>query len=302
MGSRTAVPCLVTCLVGCGWDPWAGVGSDEAGGEPDPVTHSYFIAELTDYSSPQADCPQESLNDVTTLFAMTLDSEGWQGTRKSGLQTVPSDFLDPVIINGGHDDIYADSAPVTVFAGHGDRGLHIWPVNGPPFDQCYNVTGGYYLGTGSGDKSTVFINAASCGGALSDNAATPEACFVQGWGNSEFRQWLGFIDSPTVGSYSLSEFFLSLAKDPNIASGQLEPWLLLMEFPVEGVHNLPIVYTKLADNEFNDGGEAIHFEINMRSGRYMDVPNPEPKHGLALSPTIGEVDATQFCTDAPFPC
>ncbi|MFV8749688.1 hypothetical protein ACNOYE_03940 [Nannocystaceae bacterium ST9] len=299
--SVTACIAGLACTTSCGWNPW-GASSDEVGNEPETSGRRYFIAEITDYSSPLANCPQASLNDVTTLFQMTLESDGWQGTRRSEGQTIPADFLDPAINAGGHDDIFADAVPVAVFAGHGDRGLHLWPVNGPPFDLCHNATAGYYLGTGSGDESTVFINAASCGGAFGDDLAKPESCFNQTWGNSEFRQWLGFIDSPTIGSYSLSEFFLSLATNPSMASGQLEPWLLLMEFPVEGVHNLPIVYTKLSDDEPLDLAEALHFELNMRSGRYMDAANPEPKQDIAMSPTIGEIDTTLFCTDPPFSC
>ena len=110
-------------------------------------------------------------------------------------------------------------------------------------------------------------------------------CFKRGWNLSQFRQWLGFVDSPVVDPTALSTFYNSLSPDPNNTSGQLDTWIDVMEFPESGVRTEPVVYSKETDGENQvHHGETVHHEMNMRSGRHMD-DNPPNKQKILMTPS-----------------
>lgn len=164
-------------LWGCGeyycWEPCEleTAGADEAGDYED---RTYFMGENMDYSAPTP-CQGTSLNDVTSDFKATLDGWGWTGIRKGDGVTWPSDFYDQVLAPQGYgkDHLNADNARVAVFAGHGHIGIHAWGLEDPLADECRVVTASYALGFLSGDRNSLFINAASCNGAVSKISRIP---------------------------------------------------------------------------------------------------------------------------------
>ncbi len=307
--AKVLVVVVPLALFGCGnyycWGPCdaeGGGGGDEAGEYED---QTYFMAEVIDYSAPSA-CQGTSLNDVTSDFKATLDGSGWTGVRKADQATTLSDFYDQILapIGYGKDHLNADNARVAVFAGHGHIGIHSWGLEDPIVDNCRVATNGYALGTYSGDKDSLFINAASCNGAVSKDLEDPMNCFRMTWPAAEFRQWLGFINSPHIDSWALTTFFQGLANDPQSSNGHVEGWLDVMEWPESGVHNYPVVYTKFNDLETQTGtDELIHYEMNMKTTRYMN-DNPEPKYGLGMSPTVGsdQAELAELCAGGLVSC
>lgn len=285
------------------WEPIEDFGDGgETGGE-----RSYFLGEQMDYSA-ETICQNTDLNDVTSDFKQTLDANQWHGLQRQDNQSRMSDFYDQEInpMGYGKDHLFADAARVTVFAGHGHIGVHTWGEldPDPEINDCRVLTDSYALGTRSGDQSALFINAASCGGALSTDPDDPMRCFRQAWQTAEFRQWLGFIDSPHVDSWALSTFYQSLNSDPQGGDGHVDVWIDVMEWPEAGVHNYPVIYTKSDDYEFQSGqDELIHYELNMRSYRHMNN-NPEPKTHISMSPTVGDDqdELAQMCSVGGIPC
>lgn len=129
-------------------------------------------------------------------------------------------------------------------------------------------------------------------------------CFRMTWTTSEFRQWLGFIDSPHIDSWALTTFYQGLSNDPQSSNGHVEVWLDVMEWPEGGIHNYPVIYTKFNEYESSTGtDESIHFEMNMKTSRHMN-DNPEPKFGLGMSPTIGgdQVELAVLCAGGWLSC
>jgi hypothetical protein len=195
---------------------------------------------------------------------------------------------------------------VAVFAGHGHVGRHGFRLTDPENpNSCIGETGAYMGGQGQGDKQSLFINVASCGGAFDQDPQGPSfpfGCFQQNWHLSQFRQWLGFADSPVVDPTGLSTFYTSLPPNYDSIDGQVDTWLDVMEFPESGVATMPVVYTKQTLNEAQQShGDTVHHGMNMRSGKYMNDNTPN-KNSLLMTPQIPVDGFTNFCVGGPYPC
>jgi len=293
--------------LGCGlydnpWEP-----PDESGGETgaDP-DKTFFIAEVTTYETAPDPCKTSNVATVTEDFKLTLQLDGWTGTRRVSSQTRPSDFYDQGFIPFGKDHLYSDSKRVAVFAGHGHVGLHSFRLMDPERPNvCVSETAAYMGGQGQGSEQSLFISVSSCGGPFNPNSEHPNeiaACFKDKWLLSQFRQWLGFADSPVVDPYALTTFYDSLSSDPANTNGQSDVWIDVMEFPEAGAPTMPIVYTKqtLAESQGFDG-ETVHYEMNMRSGRHMNN-NPANKQYHVVTPVYPMEGFPNACMNGIFSC
>lgn len=286
-------------FVACGLvPPWEPLEEPAAGDSETGDDQTYFMGEQMDYSNLSV-CQNTSLNDVTSDFQATLDAAGWSGHRLEDADSKMSDFYDTNIqpIGYGKDHLHADAARVAVFAGHGHVGIHAWGRTDPDVDECRVRTNSYALGRMSGDETSLFISASSCNGAIAENSNDFTTCFDHTWTLGEFRQWLGFMDSPHIDSWGLTTFYQSLPDDDMSASGHVDTWIEVMEWPEAMVHNYPVVYTKVDDYERGTGfDELVHYEMNMKTGRHMSN-NPEPKFNIVMSPTVGSdyADLAAMC-------
>jgi hypothetical protein len=283
------------------WDPPEASGETE--GDPDKT---FFMAEVTAYSTATNSCQDYDVATVTADFKNTLQLEQWSGQRRSSFETRPSDFYDQGFTAYGKDHLHADSKRVSVFAGHGHIGIHGFRLTDPENPNvCTGETGAYMGGQGQGDQQSLFINVASCGGAFDEDPQSekfPFGCFAQNWNLSQFRQWLGFADSPVVDPTGLSTFYNSLPPNYDSFSGQLDVWIDVMEFPESGVATMPVVYTKQTLSESQQYfGETIHHQMNMRSGKYMDDNSPNKQY-LLMTPQIPIDGFTNFCAGGLFSC
>ena len=165
-------------VIGCGcglytnpWDPPPQHGG-ETGGEVGDKT--FFIAEVTTYSSAANSCRDFDVATVTEDFKRTLQLDQWTGQRRISSQTRPSDFYDKGFVDYGKDDLYADSKRVAVFAGHGHVGFHSFFLTDPERpDVCLGDTAAYMGGQNAGDQQSLFINVASCGGTFDTDPQGP---------------------------------------------------------------------------------------------------------------------------------
>ncbi|MFO7562333.1 MAG: hypothetical protein R6X02_06790 [Enhygromyxa sp.] len=296
---------LAVALNGCGlYAPWDPVEEDVSGGDTGGDM-TYFMGEQMDYSL-DTPCQGTSLNDVTSDFKATLDAAMWAGQRLADSVSRMHNFYDEAVqpIGYGKDHLYADNARVAVFAGHGHVGIHAWGQLDPEQSECRVITASYNLGTRTGDQNSLFINAASCNGALSSDPDDPAKCFRGAFEQSEFRQWLGFINSPHIDSWQLTTFYQGLTSEYDSASGHVDVWLDVMEWPEAMVHNYPVVYTKIDEYDMQTGhDEIVHFGMNMKTTKHMS-DNPEKKPYVVMSPTVGsdQAELAAMCAGGVLSC
>src|SRR5262245_44890333 len=83
---------------------------------------TYYIDESTDFTG--NGCENADLNDVTSSLRSSLNSNGWSGQRFTNINAWPQDYMEQTIAGlSGVDNVFGDNALLSVYAGHGNRGL-----------------------------------------------------------------------------------------------------------------------------------------------------------------------------------
>src|SRR5262249_48725482 len=90
----------------------------------------FYIDESTDFTGNGCDAPGAAeLNDVTSQLRDALVADSHSGHRFVNSLAWPQDFMEACsdsFGSDGSDDVFADTAPLAVYAGHGNKGLLAW--------------------------------------------------------------------------------------------------------------------------------------------------------------------------------
>ena len=154
---------------------------------------TFWIDESTDFTG--NGCENTNLNDVTSSLRSALVSDGWTGTRWTNANAWPEDFIEGNL--GGIDDVAGDSKLLSVYAGHGNRGLIQFGYrrNG----RCVvRLRDSARLGTQAGDRAAYAMYVTSC----TINTDSLSQHF-----NNEIRQSFGYHNSPSVKDDQPRDFF-----------------------------------------------------------------------------------------------
>ncbi|HEX9942130.1 MAG TPA: hypothetical protein VGG03_08945 [Thermoanaerobaculia bacterium] len=186
------------------------------GSLPAGAASTFYIDESLDFSG--NGCQNADLNDVTSQLCDALRSAGWAGTRWVDANAWPQDFIEscsPLYGAGGLDSIYADAALLSVYAGHGNKGLLQW---GYPRDGVCTIdfSKNMRLGAMSGAASGFGIYITSC--------TLHTSSLVDGGNWQWLRQQFGYHNSPSVHGDGAKNFFNGTGSKSNKNS-----WLGAME-------------------------------------------------------------------------
>lgn len=154
---------------------------------------NYWIDESTDFTG--NGCENADLNNVTSSLRSRLDADGWTGTRWANANAWPEDFIERDL--GGIDHVAGDSSTLSVYAGHGNRGLIQFgfqrggrcTVSFPPSTR---------LGTQGGDKAAYAMWVTSC----TANLDSLSRHFDQA-----IRQTFAYHNSPSVKDDQPRDFY-----------------------------------------------------------------------------------------------
>ena len=154
---------------------------------------TYFIDESTDFTG--NGCQNTDLNDVTSSLRSLLSSDGWTGSRFLNASAWPEDFIEQNF--GGIDNFYGDSKTLSVYAGHGNRGLLQFGFqrNGRCVVQHQNDL---RLGTQGGDDAAYAMWVTSC---------TVHLDSLSRHFNQQIRQTFGYHNSPSVKDDQPRDFY-----------------------------------------------------------------------------------------------
>ena len=221
---------------------------------------SYAIMECADYDY---NCPGSDLNWVTYRLWRRLQDLNWTGFRNINDDVYPVDFLEGYYNSNWFDytpNYGADTARVTVFAGHGS-------VDGRVISFCYANDGfciGQFheyirLGTMAGDQSSVLILLSCCNSVLGVNNYNYE--------NSKISQVLGFHSTAAMGAKQARSFL-------NCTDGSynMQCWLdHLDNIEDTGRWNSPAVFSKSSTAQ---AAYNVHYQMSLVDNIHMD-PAPE---------------------------
>jgi hypothetical protein len=175
---------------------------------------TYYIDESTDFTG--NGCPNKDLNDVTSSLRSSLN--GWTGSRFVNSAAWPQDFIESCSSSfgtGGLDQFFADSATLSVYAGHGNRGLLQFGFRRN--NTCFvDFSANMRLGSMAGAHSVFAMWVTSC--TLNTDSLVAEANFQ--WE----RQQFGYHNSPSVKDDQPRSFY-----NRTLASNNKNAWLNEME-------------------------------------------------------------------------
>ncbi|MCW7537953.1 DUF6345 domain-containing protein [Aquabacterium sp. A7-Y] len=225
-----------------------------------PAQTTYYIDESTDFTG--NGCENADLNDVTSSLQAALNSAGWTGRRFVNANAWPHDFIEASLSGpGGLDSTYADTATLSVYAGHGNVALLQFGFqrNGRCLVDLPNDT---WLGTRAGDGAAYAMYVTSC---------TINLSGIARHFNNQIRQSFGYHNSPSVGDDQPRDFFNATAGTTNA-----QAWINEMEDRPGWMtgDNSPIVLTFGLDAANCDW---VRDTASLRGGRLVDLA-PEP-HG-----------------------
>lgn len=154
---------------------------------------NYWIDESTDFTG--NGCENSDLNDVTSSLRNRLNNQGWSGTRWTNSNAWPEDFIEQNF--GGIDHVAGDSKTLSVYAGHGWRGLIQFGTqrNGRCTVTFPNDT---RLGTQGGDDAAYAMWVTSC---------TVNLDSLSMHYDQAIRQTFGYHNSPSVKDNQPRSFF-----------------------------------------------------------------------------------------------
>jgi hypothetical protein len=154
---------------------------------------NYWIDESTDFTG--NGCENADLNDVTSSLRDRLNADGWTGTRWSNANAWPEDFIEQNI--GGGDHLAGDSQTLTVYAGHGNRGLIQFGFRRN--NRCIvRHRNDMRLGTQGGDNAAYAMWVTSC---------TVNTDSLNNHFDQQIRQTFGYHNSPSVGDDQPRDFY-----------------------------------------------------------------------------------------------
>lgn len=181
---------------------------------------TYNIEELTDFGTGLATCVQNNLNTVTASLRGAMDADAWTGPRYLNADVFEQDFFDTSIDPDGLDHLYADSARVSVYAGHGSPGTVYFPGHG-----------GLGCTASTNDSMRLALSSADGGGVAT--LAVWLACQVLNVdpvGSSQMinqvRQQLGWTNNVSIGDDEPRDVYEATRTQPN-----KDAWLALMGGP-----------------------------------------------------------------------
>lgn len=215
-------------------DTVADAGLDDTGFAP-PLDHSYFIAESTDFSG--NGCENQDLNEVTRTLRDALARDGWVGTRVTGGDTTPSDFIDQHKHRFGLDPDAGDSARLSVYAGHGGMNVMQWGARDttpgvPSRWQCLaRFKEDVRLGAMAGGWARAVLLLTSCTGRLD--------CYRRTLATSDVTQVFAFNNSPIIWNSAARRFY---RKSKHMANRHA--WIAAMDDRPGIGQNSPVVYTR----------------------------------------------------------
>ncbi|WP_143473642.1 DUF6345 domain-containing protein [Flavilitoribacter nigricans] len=154
---------------------------------------TYWIDESTDFTG--NGCENSDLNDVTSSLRNRLNSDGWSGRRWTNTNAWPEDFIEQN--SGGIDHVAGDSRTLSVYAGHGNRGLIQFG-----FRRGGRCTVSFptdtRLGTQGGDETAYAMWLTSC---------TVHLDALSRHFNQQIRQTFGYHNSPTIKDDQPRDFY-----------------------------------------------------------------------------------------------
>jgi hypothetical protein len=155
--------------------------------------HNYWIDESTDFTG--NGCPNTDLNNVTSSLRNRLSSDGWSGTRWSNANAWPEDYIEQNL--GGIDHVTGDARTLSVYAGHGNRGLLQFGYirNGRCVVRLNNNS---RFGTQGGNDASFMMYVTSC----TINTDSLSLHFRQ-----QVRQSFGYHNSPSVKDDQPRDFY-----------------------------------------------------------------------------------------------
>lgn len=221
-------------------------------------TKTFFIDESTDFTG--NGCENADLNDVTSSLRSRLADDGWTGSRFVNAGAWPQDFYEATFPNlGGLDSSFGDTKLLSVYAGHGNRGLLQFGF--PRNNRCLvRLNTETRLGTAAGDQAAYAMYVTSC----TINTDSLALHF-----NNQIRQSFGYHNSPSVKDNQPRDFFEATSNLRNTRA-----WLEEMEdrpgwFTGD---NSPIALTFGLDQNHCF---SVQSNAKMRAGLFLSTA-PEP--------------------------
>jgi len=179
---------------------------------------TFYIDEATVFEDAHGCTYANNLNSATATLKGTLEYNGWTGVRYANVNAWPQDFMESCSTGygaGGLDSTYGDTKLLTVYAGHGNKGMLAW---GYAHDGVCQVRFQNNLRLGS-------MNGSSAGYAMYVTSCTLHLSSLVDQANWQWvRQQFGYHNSPSVGDDSASEFF-----DGTFGDSNKDSWLDHME-------------------------------------------------------------------------
>lgn len=218
----------------------------------------YYIDESTDFTG--NGCENADLNDVTSSLRRSLDSNSWSGQRFTNVNAWPQDFMEQTISGlSGVDNLFGDNALLSVYAGHGNRGLLQFGFMRN--SRCtITLQNEARLGTQAGNRAAYAMYVTSC---------TVNLDSLNRHFNNQIRQTFGYHNSPSVKDDQPRDFFEATSGKTNARA-----WIDEMEdrpgwFTGD---NSPIALTFGLDSSHCD---FVRNTAKLRGGSLLFTP-PEP--------------------------
>lgn len=262
-----------------GFDPTDGANLPPFSG--DPMT--FYIEESVNFSNPNApaSCLNSNVNQVGDWAEAALEDHGFVGTYTLDGAGSPINFIDPTTVGFGNDGNAADSARVTIYAGHGNSGSLQWGSIGavPPgtVTSCsLPIANQMRLGTATGDVSGFAIYATSC------TANTLNNNLRNTLGQSQIGQHVGWHNSPAISDFLLGSFINQTAT--SIVDGSVSlpvtnrtAWMSIGQSRPGVGKNSPVIYTTGA-SEIETAERHFTARLALGIGISDNIPEPQDQN------------------------
>jgi hypothetical protein len=249
-------------------------GADETGAGDFPGNpFTFHIEETTNYhASHLLSCTNTDLNQIGIRLRNAMEADGFVGDYRLNVEGRMTHFVDSTEQPGlGEDDQFADTARVTVYAGHGNINSMQWGDPGTTGECSIDIAEQMRLGTLAGDISAFGMYVTSCTANVNSLTGT--------LGISQAGQHVGWHNSPAVPDSIPATFYeqtgTSIVDGDNIVPvHNREAWLAIAQTKPGFGENSPVVYTTGATVD-----EVVdrHFNARLAVGIGLDENIPEPQ-------------------------